>query len=72
LPSSSGSQNNFKYAFFPVAKRLAIELDGRVMVFDAADHAIAGVSQQQDTAGGRITFTSQHGTVDVGRLRRVS
>src|SRR4051812_26384124 len=27
LPSSSGSQNNFRWAFFPVTRRLAVQLD---------------------------------------------
>lgn len=71
-PAASGSQNNFRYAFFPAARRLAIELAGHVSVFDTDDHAIGGVSQQQEAGGGRITFTSQHGVVDLARLRRVS
>jgi hypothetical protein len=70
VPASSGSQNNFRYAFFPATRRLAIELDGHLSVFDTEDHSIGGVSQQQETGGGRVTFTSQHGTVDLARLRR--
>ena len=72
VPASSGSQNNFRYAFFPATRRLAIELDGHLSVFDTDDHAIGGVSQQQEGGGGRVTFTSQHGVVDLARLRRVS
>ena len=72
VPASSGSQNNFRYAFFPSTRRLAIELDGHLSVFDTDDHTIGGVSQQQETGGGRVTFTSQYGVVDLARLRRVS
>ncbi len=61
-PSSSGSQNNIRYAFFPQAQRLVVERDGQVTVFNTLDHRISGVSQQQ---GGNtsLTFSSQYGTV---------
>ncbi len=61
-PSSSGSQNNVRYAFFPQAHRLAVERNGEVSVFDTLNHNISGVSQQQ---GGNtsLTFSSQFGTI---------
>lgn len=61
-PSSSGSQNDIRYAFFPVARRLAVQRDGHVSVFDTLDHSIGGVSQQQG-GGSSLSFTSQYGTV---------
>ena len=68
-PSSSGSQNNIRYAVFP--GRLAVELNGRVTVYDTLDHHISGVSQQQ---GGdlSLTFSSQYGTVSVSNLPIIS
>ncbi|MGL4399366.1 MAG: SHOCT domain-containing protein [Luteolibacter sp.] len=70
-PSSSGSQNNTRYAFFPQARRLAVQRDGQVTVFDTMDHHIGGVSQQQ---GGEssLTFTSQYGTLSTLSLPLVS
>lgn len=70
-PSSSGSQNNVRYAFFPQARRLAVQRDGHVTVFDTLDHHIGGVSQQQ---GGNdsLTFTSQYGTITTLSLPLVS
>ncbi|MAK63090.1 MAG: hypothetical protein CMK09_19140 [Ponticaulis sp.] len=61
-PSSTGAQNNLRYAFFPSTRRLAIDLNGHMTVYDTGDHQIGGVSQQQ---GGdqSIPFTSQYGTV---------
>ena len=53
-PSSSGAQNNIRYAFFPQAQRLVVERDGQVFVFDTLDHRISGVSQQQ---GGNTSLT---------------
>ncbi|KYG10970.1 hypothetical protein BE21_09280 [Sorangium cellulosum] len=70
-PSSSGSQNNIRYAFFPGARRLAVDVDGRVSVYDTLDHQIGGVSQQQGS-GSSVTFTSQYGVVSVQSLPLVS
>lgn len=61
-PSSSGAQNDIRYAFFPETRRLAVQRDGHVSVFDTQDHSIGGVSQQQG-GGSSLTFTSQYGTV---------
>ena len=33
-PSSSGGQNNIRYAVFPGARRLAVEIDGQTTVYD--------------------------------------
>lgn len=60
--SSTGSQNDMRYAVFPETRRLAVEARGRVTVYDAGDHRIGGVSQQQ-SGDQSLSFTSQHGTV---------
>jgi hypothetical protein len=70
-PTSAGSQNNVRYAYFAESRRLAIELHGAVTVYDTLDHRISGFSQQQSHAGS-ISFRSQHGLVDVGALPVVS
>jgi hypothetical protein len=70
-PGASGAQNGSRYAFFPQSHRLAIDCGGRVRVFDTRDHRIAGVSQQQSGAQ-TLTFTSQHGSVDLASLDEVS
>jgi hypothetical protein len=69
-PNSSGSQNGVRYAFFARARRLAIEIDGQVAVYDSGDHEIGGVSQQQ--GGGRpLAFSSQNADVMVDELKQV-
>lgn len=70
-PSSSGSQNNIRYAFFPQAQRLVVERNGEVTVFNTLNHNINGVSQQQ---GGNtsLTFSSQYGTISTLNLPLVS
>jgi hypothetical protein len=71
VPSSSGSQNNVRYAFFPQARRLAVQRDGQVSVFDTQNHHISGVSQQQG-GGSSLTFTSQFGTISTLSLPLIS
>ena len=67
VPSSTGAQNNLRYAFFPSTGRLAIDLGGSVTVYDTGDHQISGFSQQQ-SGDQSITFTSQYGLVRVADL----
>jgi hypothetical protein len=71
FPSSTGSQNNVRYAYFATIRRLAIEVNGHVTLYDTLDHQIGGFSQQQ-SIGGSITFTSQYGLVDVNTLPIIS
>lgn len=71
FPNSTGSQNGTSYAIFNNIRRLAINQNGKVTVFDTLDNNIGGVGQQQ---GGNysVTFTSQYGTVDLSSLPIVS
>ena len=63
---STGAQNNLSYAWFPAMRRLAVDVNGQVTVYDTGENQIGGFSQQQ---GGdqSMTFTSQFGLVRVGR-----
>jgi hypothetical protein len=70
-PNSSGSQNDMRYAYFGGSRRLAIQQNGNVTIYDTGDHQIGGVSQQQGS-GYSLAFTSQFGTVDLRQLPLVS
>ena len=70
-PSSTGQQNDLRYAVFPQSSRLAIGHSGGVTVHDLGDHVISGFSQSQG-GGQTIGFTSQHGLVRVSDLPVVS
>ncbi|MEY4510440.1 MAG: hypothetical protein RLZZ450_2562 [Pseudomonadota bacterium] len=70
-PNSSGSQNNMRYAYFSGPRRLAIEQNGQVTVYDTLNHQIGGVSQQQ-SGGYSVSFTSQLGGVDLSQLPVIS
>lgn len=66
-PASTGAQNDLRYAFFPTTRRLAIDIGGRVTVYDTKDHRIGGFSQQQ--SGDRsLSFNSQYGLVNISEL----
>src|SRR5437870_3976162 len=67
LPAASGAQNALRYAYFPAQRRLAIAVHEHVWIYDTLDHQISGVSQQQGP-GSTVTFTSQHGVVEVTSL----
>jgi len=70
-PTSSGSQNNFRYAYFAPVHRLVIEDSGKRTIYDTKHHHITGVSQQQG-ATSSYRFTSQDGQVDLSALQVVS
>ena len=70
-PTSSGSQNNFRYAYFASVHRLVIEDDGKRTIYDTKHHQITGVSQQQGAVRS-YRFTSQEGQVDLSSLELVS
>jgi hypothetical protein len=70
-PASTGAQNDLRYAYFPGPRRLAIQLGGRVSVYDTGEHRITGFSQQQ-SGDQSLTFTSQFGLVRVADLPLVS
>ena len=70
-PNATGSQNSIRYAYFSGARRLAVQTNLDVWVYDTLDHQIGGFSQQQGS-GGSILFTSQYGTVNLSSLPVVS
>lgn len=71
VPSSSGGQNDTRYAIFPASHRLALSVGGVTRVFDTGEHRVTGVQQQQGGRPGVLTFTSQLGTFDVSALQQV-
>jgi hypothetical protein len=69
-PASSGAQNDMRYAYFPGARRLAVQQNGQTRVYDTAHHTIFGVSQQQG-GGQSLSFASDYGTVRAEDLQQV-
>lgn len=69
-PHSAGEQNYIRYAYFADKRRLAVEIKGRVTIYDTLEHRISGISQQQGSTNS-LLFTSQYGVVDIANLPRV-
>lgn len=70
-PSSSGAQNEVRYAYFPAAGRLAVEVNGQVSVYDTSGHQIAGISSQQQSSGGGLVFSTGEGSISLAHLAAV-
>ncbi len=71
-PAATGAQNSVRYAYFPNVRRLAIDHEGRIEVFDTTGYDIRGFAQQQGGDGGSLTFASQRGAVRVDTFPRAS
>ena len=70
-PTSSGTHGNVKFAFFADKKRLLIETDGALQIFDSGAHQIREV----DEPGGErptVEFISQNGRHPICELRLLS
>jgi hypothetical protein len=70
-PAAAGGQNAMRYAFFPATKRLVIDDNGAVSVYDTGDHYLTGVSQQQ-SATQTLSFSSSDGPVALASLKCLS
>jgi hypothetical protein len=70
IAAATGSQNDMHYAIFPGSRRLAIERNGQLTVYDTEDHRIGGISQQQGSDQ-TLRFTSQSGVVRLSDLKIV-
>jgi hypothetical protein len=64
-PAAVGAQNDLRYAVFPETRRLVIDDQGVVSVYDTGSHRIFGVAQAQ-SADRTLTLTSQDGLVNCG------
>jgi hypothetical protein len=64
MPAASGSQNTLRYTSFLVQCCLAIAAPEHVWLYNTLDHQVSGGSQEQGR-GTTVTFTRQHGVVEV-------
>lgn len=69
-PASSGGQNDMRYAHFPQAGRLAVQLGGTTRLYDTGGLQIYGVSQQQGF-GQSLSFSTSQGEMRLEDLRPV-
>ncbi len=69
-PSTSGGQNEMRYAFFPAERLLMVDVAGTVTAYDSGEHRISGVAQQQ-SRDQTLTFHSESGEIDLASLKQV-
>jgi hypothetical protein len=69
-PSSSGAQNGARYAFFGDKSLLLIERGGKLQRFRTGEHRVIGISQV--SGGDQLTFTSEHGPVNLEDFEKVA
>ena len=66
-PSATGAQNNLRYAVFPAARRLAVEVNGCLSVRDIGDLRISGCCQASGEEGG-ARFNTNQGAIPLASL----
>ena len=57
-PASSGAQDGVRYAWFPEARRVAVERDGAVTLHDSGERRITGISQGGGRDGALVLGTA--------------
>lgn len=66
-PASTGTQNEYRYAYFPKENALVIQTGGKTTVYDTTGHTITGFGQQQSTVPG-FHFHTRQGNIAVSSL----
>ena len=69
-PSTSGSSDEVRYAYFPAKNRLVVERAGKATLFDTGDHQFRGALQKSG-ASSDLSFESQRGRVALSDLKVV-
>lgn len=69
-PNATGAQNNVRYAYFSDSGRVAVDVNGKVDVYETGDHQIGGFSQQQGSGG--VVFSTPSGSVSLTSLSTMS
>jgi hypothetical protein len=70
-PGAVGAQNDLRYAVFPDTRRLVIDDQGAITVYDTGSHRIFGIAQTQ-SSDKTLSFTSQDGLVRIADLPKVA
>jgi hypothetical protein len=71
-PTTSGSTEHLRYAYFPAKRRLVVERGGALAIYDTAEHQFRGALQASGTDKSSLTFMTQHERVALDKLRLVT
>lgn len=69
-PASTGAQNAMRYAIFPACRRLVVDNNGELSIYDTGGHVLNGISQQQSGTQ-LLSFSSVEGPIELSRLKRL-
>ncbi len=69
-PSTAGSRNSCRYAYFAGIRRLAVDFGGRVEVYDTTGFNIEGIAPRQGSGDALPVFASNRGPVSLDSLPR--
>ncbi len=64
-PTLTGALHGIRYAWFAHVRRLLIDEEGHVRVYDSGMHRISGILLKHAAGQRALVFTSQHGTLDL-------
>ena len=67
-PSTTGSQDDLKYAYFADQRRLAVSRASKITLYDTGSHQITGAAQQQSGAEGDLAFSTSDGEITLSSL----
>ena len=68
-PSSAGSADGDRYAYFAETDRLAIQKGGTTEIYDTTGHEITGVSQ--DSGAALVIHDAAGNTLNLERFKRL-
>lgn len=71
IPTTSGSTEHLRYAYFPAKHRLVIERGGKVAVYDTGDYQFRGALQASGADKSSLSFMTQRQRVQLEELRVV-
>jgi hypothetical protein len=67
-PTTSGSTERLRYAYFPAKRRLVLERAGVITIYDTGQHQFRGALQSTGADCGSLTFLTQHARVALDTL----
>ena len=70
-PSTTGGQDDVRYAVFADRRRVAVSRGGDLTVYDTGTNRINGVAQDRGDAAGDLTFTGPDGDISPGDLKAI-
>ena len=72
IASTSGTSSDMRYAYFPQHRRLAVESQGVLTIYDTAEYQFRGMLQAHSAEAVGISILTQRGRVRLADLATVA